>query len=163
VDECSVEVYFSKIIDLVRSLTRITNNVTPLPPARTLRISSSQTHSSSHVQQPNPTVVGTSSTHALPPPQGSKHFPRARNQFSDLEHDDGLLEYPEDIYLTHIVVPNSLFVTCTATKSNSCRYKLNSHSSTSTGIQALFQGRAKRPSTLRLLTWSGWDRRQLRR
>jgi hypothetical protein len=24
----------------------------------------------------------------------------ARNQFSDLEHDDGLLEYPEDIFGT---------------------------------------------------------------
>jgi hypothetical protein len=34
-DECSVEVHFSKIIDLMRSFTRITNDVTQLPPART--------------------------------------------------------------------------------------------------------------------------------
>src|ERR1700710_2745939 len=33
VDECGVEVYLSKIIDLVRSFTRITNNVTQLSPA----------------------------------------------------------------------------------------------------------------------------------
>jgi hypothetical protein len=43
---------------------------------------------------------------------------------------------------THIVVPNSLIVACTATESNSCRYKLNLRSSTSTGVQGLFQGRA---------------------
>jgi hypothetical protein len=35
VDECSVEGHFRKIIDLVRSFTHITNNVTRLPPAQT--------------------------------------------------------------------------------------------------------------------------------
>jgi hypothetical protein len=43
--------------------------------------------------------------------------------------------------LTHIVVPNSLIVACTATKSNSCRYKLDSRSFTSTGLQALSRAR----------------------
>jgi hypothetical protein len=32
--------------------------------------------------------------------RGPSTFPRARNQFSALEHDDGLLEYPEDIFAT---------------------------------------------------------------
>ncbi|KAJ8591644.1 hypothetical protein M405DRAFT_932024 [Rhizopogon salebrosus TDB-379] len=31
---------------------------------------------------------------------GASTFPKARNQFSDLEHGDGLLEYPEDIFGT---------------------------------------------------------------
>ncbi|KAJ8591655.1 hypothetical protein M405DRAFT_840435, partial [Rhizopogon salebrosus TDB-379] len=53
VDECSVEVHFSKIVNL----------------------------------RPNPTV-------------GPSTFSRAHNQFSDLEHDDGLVEYPEDIFGT---------------------------------------------------------------
>ncbi|KAJ8591637.1 hypothetical protein M405DRAFT_860386 [Rhizopogon salebrosus TDB-379] len=36
---------------------------------------------------------------------GPSTFPRARNQFSDLEHDDELVEYPEDIFCT--ATPNA--------------------------------------------------------
>ena len=32
--------------------------------------------------------------------RGPSSFPRARNQFSALEHHDGLLKYPEDIFAT---------------------------------------------------------------